>query len=153
MSVPSNSSSKSVHIVVQRYRSCKVLLQETEWVQIGSDETHCGLLVYVSFAQSCDKDAVRRAAQTALQLPVLTTGQWGDGVSETYSLLHLAKQQNASTSIILIPQANLISKVLYASRELYNSSFFCITHVASALLFHSKTGEKSRKVNSVPRAN
>jgi hypothetical protein len=30
-----SSPMKSVHMVVQRYRSCKVLLQETDWVSVG----------------------------------------------------------------------------------------------------------------------
>jgi hypothetical protein len=39
-SVPQQSPSaaspmKSVHMVVQHYRSCKVLLQETDWLSVG----------------------------------------------------------------------------------------------------------------------
>jgi hypothetical protein len=146
---PSTTSpSKSVHIVVQRYRSCKVLLQETDWISVGyssSDHTiisnhsedlnpssevtqtpssddvlqsepepacHCGLLVYVSFASNTDPVVVQQAALTVLNLSVLTTGLWGDGVSSSCSVLELAAQgESHQASLVLVPQANLISKV------------------------------------------
>ena len=108
-------SSKAVHLVVQRYRSCKLLLNETEWVCQGSRETnHCGLLLYVSFAAEADHAAVSAAADTALNLPVLTTGLWGDGVSEQFSVKQQLLTQNCyalTTSITIVPQANLICKV------------------------------------------
>ena len=111
-------SSKAVHLVVQRYRSCKLLLNETEWVCQGSRATnHCGLLLYVSFAADADQTAVSAAADTALNLPVLTTGLWGDGVSEQFSVKQQLLTQNwtpsnaLTTSITIVPQANLICKV------------------------------------------
>jgi D-Tyr-tRNAtyr deacylase len=128
------SPMKSVHIVVQRYRSCKVLLQETDWVSVGyssnqedlspsSEQTpssvqpapacHCGLLVYVSFASNADQAVVQQAALTVLNLSVLTTGLWGDGVSSSCSVLELAARgpESYQASLVLVPQANLISKV------------------------------------------
>jgi hypothetical protein len=134
-------NTKSVHIVVQRYRSCQVLLEETDWVSVGSHHhinsigngndhsqgpnddkpapaaasvpaSHCGLLVYVSFASSTDKAVVQQAALTILNLSVLTTGLWGDGVSATCSVLELAARGGGhAASLVLVPQANLISKV------------------------------------------
>jgi D-Tyr-tRNAtyr deacylase len=140
-SVPQQSPSaaspmKSVHIVVQRYRSCKVLLRETDWISVGyssnqedlkpsSEVTqtsssdvqpdpacHCGLLVYVSFASNTDPAVVQQAALTVLNLSVLTTGLWGDGVSSSCSVLELAARGGShEASLVLVPQANLISKV------------------------------------------
>jgi hypothetical protein len=108
-------SSKAVHLVVQRYRSCKLLLNETEWVCQGSRAAnHCGLLLYVSFAADADQTAVSAAVDTALNLPVLTTGLWGDGVSEQFSVKQQLLTQNCNaltTSITIVPQANLICKV------------------------------------------
>jgi hypothetical protein len=129
----------SVHMVVQRYRSCQVLLEETNWVSVGSQHNysitddkpavassasaspvpacHCGLLVYVSFASSADKIVVQQAALTILNLSVLTKGLWGDGVSATCSVLELAARGGEGyhgyheASLVLVPQANLISKV------------------------------------------
>jgi len=160
-----NNNNKSVHIVLQRYRSCKLLLHETEWVSVGTtssttahhDETndallhhettqqqqqqqqqqqHCGLLVYVSFANTADRCAVQRAAQSIVQIPVLTTGQWGDGVSQTQSLLQLAAatlEQTVSTSLVLVPQANLISKVCVCIRVyVYLIFVVCVFEIAIA---------------------
>jgi D-Tyr-tRNAtyr deacylase len=130
------SGPQSVHIVVQRYRSCNVLLQETEWVSVGSESllssassaasaasasvsssdnhklpSHCGMLVYISFASSTEKAIVQQAAQTVLNLSVLTTGLWGDGISAQCSLLELAARGPHQASLVVVPQANLISKV------------------------------------------
>jgi hypothetical protein len=122
------AESKSVHLVVQRYRSCRILLNESDWVSVGSsneeeDSSHCGLLVYVSLARTADEAVVRQAATTVLNVPVVTTGHWGDGVSETVSLLQLASQKKQAASIVLVPQANLISKVrTYDDLSTCNSS-------------------------------
>jgi hypothetical protein len=130
------SKSKSVHLVVQRYRSCRILLEESDWISVGSKEEqdscnnstsggissspHCGLLVYVSLAHTAEEAVVRQVAQTVLNLPVVTTGHWGDGVSETVSLLQLAMLNHPSmASIVLVPQANLISKVRNESTSVY----------------------------------
>jgi len=116
---------KPVHLLVQRFRSCKILIDEKEWISVGSpfddelDERkdiseaslHCGMLVYVSFAAGADRKAVEIATKTLLNLPVLTTGLWGDGVSQTLNLLELAASGPNKSSIVIVPQANLISKV------------------------------------------
>jgi len=102
MSAP-KSEAKPVHLVLQRYRSCRILLDETEWVEIGG-EKHSGLLVYVSFAESATPSSAQQAAVTVMNLKIATMGQWGDG--QTDKLLKME-----SPSIVLVPQANLISKV------------------------------------------
>ena len=118
-------ASKTVHLVVQRYRSCQILIDEKEWISLGSsfedfidnsDDNsssclHCGMLVYVSFAANIDRKAVEQATKTLLNLQVLTTGLWGDGVSGTLSVLELAASGPSKSSIVIVPQANLISKV------------------------------------------
>jgi D-Tyr-tRNA(Tyr) deacylase len=141
-----NTAPSSVHMVIQRFRQCKILLREREWVTVGrsksrcdasNDEkaeqqqhrSHCGLLVYVSFAVHTNHAAMERAAQTIMNLPVLTLGLWGDGTDTQTSLVQLmiAQQQQAqqaqqdpssiatspapTCSIIICPQANLIAKV------------------------------------------
>jgi len=125
-----SSSSKSTVVVVQRYRSARLLLDEKHWVAVPettasssdkdvSRQQHCGLLLYVSFAAGADKSSVYTAAETCVNLPVLTTGLWGDGVSEQPSLRELLlaqtaasqKQPETTTSVTIVPQANLISKV------------------------------------------
>ena len=103
--------SKSVHLVVQRYRSCRILLDESEWVSVGEDPEHCGLLVYVSFEKSATQESTKNSASTVMNLPVLTTGLWGDGVSRQMSVLDLAAAHPNRASIVIVPQANLISKV------------------------------------------
>ncbi|KAL7572482.1 hypothetical protein ACA910_000310 [Epithemia clementina (nom. ined.)] len=108
----------TTHLVFQRYRHCRILLDEKEWVSVGTrvddqagenviidDQAensikddddggghhhHCGLLVYVSFAVGATKASVQEAAHTILHLPFLTTGVWGDGTSEQLSLMHYA---------------------------------------------------------------
>ena len=141
-----NESLKSVHLVVQRYRSCRILVDESDWIAVGAspdtgsdangdaknaiNQDHCGLVVYVSFANTADKKAVRQAALTVAQLPVMTTGQWGDGVSGTSSILQLAALANGSASLVLIPQANLISKVrltVFAASE--DDSLHFLLHI------------------------
>lgn len=169
-------NTKSVHIVLQRYRSCRVLIDERYWVstttttrtttntttatptttseptvsssskagvafhdgnsnsstqqpqeqgqQTEQQETkHCGLLVYVSFAESATESAVRLAAQHALNAPVLTLGQWGDGISTTTSLVQLVTRgMPHQVSVVIVPQANLISKVRMADQTLRQSA-------------------------------
>ena len=133
----------SVYLVVQRYRSARLLLDESRWVSVPAtaaaaadddDDTtgdqqrqrqrrHCGLLLYVSFAAGAGRGSARAAAEACLNLPVLTAGLWGDGVSEPRSVrdLLLAKKEErdrpetaavtTTTSVTIVPQANLISKV------------------------------------------
>jgi hypothetical protein len=119
-----------IHLVVQRYRSCKLFLNEAEWMYQGETDTkeatsapldstptprcHCGLLLYVSFAAEANESAAIDAAETCLNLPVLTSGLWGDGVSDQFSvrqLLNSAAGSRTGTSITIVPQANLICKV------------------------------------------
>eukprot|EP00984_Skeletonema_dohrnii_P011524 scaffold4605_cov150-Skeletonema_dohrnii-CCMP3373.AAC.2 len=103
----------SVSIVVQRFRKCKLLLNEEQWVTVGDDSENsgsCGLLAYISFGSSTTQSEVEAAAQTLLNLPVLTTGLWGDS-SSTQSILGLATASISSCSLVIVPQANLISKV------------------------------------------
>jgi hypothetical protein len=107
----------SVSIIVQRFRECKLLLNETDWITVGSNNNSnsCGLLVYISFASTTTTSHVEQSAQTVLNLPVLTTGLWGDGESSTSSVLSLAAQVDPTTtsscSLVIVPQANLVSKV------------------------------------------
>ncbi len=76
----------------------------------GENSTSCGLLAYISFGSSTTLSQVETAAQTLLNLPVLTTGLWGDS-SSTQSILSLAATSASSCSLVIVPQANLISKV------------------------------------------
>ncbi len=106
-------SNQSVSIVVQRFRQCKLLINEEQWVTVGGAVENCnscGLLAYISFASSTTLSQVETAAQTLLNLPVLTTGLWGDE-SCTQSILGLAAAASSSCSLVSVPQANLISKV------------------------------------------
>ncbi|KAL7448719.1 hypothetical protein ACHAWC_000867 [Mediolabrus comicus] len=96
-----------VSIVVQRFRQCKILIDER--IGLLSEEVMIAAVVYF-FASSSSVPQVETAAQTLLNIPVLTTGLWGDGES-VESLLSLAAASSSSCSLIIIPQANLISKV------------------------------------------
>ena len=104
-------SSSSICIVVQRFRECKLLIDELEYASVGGSDESCGLLAYISFASSTTLTQVEQAANTLLNLPVLTTGLWGDGESSTCSILELAADSTSSCSLVVVPQANLISKV------------------------------------------
>lgn len=104
--------SNGVSVVVQRFRKCNLLIDELEYVEIGScDQNCCGLLAYISFASSTSISQVHQAATTLLNLPVLTTGLWGDSESSTLSILSLAADATSFCSLVVVPQANLISKV------------------------------------------
>lgn len=108
----------SVSVVVQRFRECKLLLLEERYVTVGGSDDSCGVLAYVSFASSTTIPQVEQAAQTLLNLPVLTTGLWGDGESSTLSILTLASEESSSCSLVIVPQANLISKVKQGGRSI-----------------------------------
>lgn len=108
----------SVSVVVQRFRECKLLLLETEYATVGGSDDSCGILVYISFASSSSPAQVEQAAHTLLNLPILTTGLWGDGESSTTSLLSLAAEAGSSCSLVIVPQANLISKVKQGGRSI-----------------------------------
>ncbi|KAL7523567.1 hypothetical protein ACHAXR_000852, partial [Thalassiosira sp. AJA248-18] len=101
----------SVSVVVQRFRECKLLIAESEYVTVGGGGDGCGILAYISFSSSTTISQVEHAAQTLLNLPILTTGLWGDGASSTKSILCLAAEANSLCSLVIVPQANLISKV------------------------------------------
>lgn len=115
----------AVKLVIQRFRSASLLLSPGETMQINKSQDQaqatCGMLVYVSFSKAAEsnRSAIFSAARTVLNLSVLTRGVWGDG-SGTVSTLELAteldkKAKGAVSSggvpILLVPQANLISKV------------------------------------------
>jgi hypothetical protein len=108
-------AAKTVHLVVQRYRGLKILLNETDWCAVGStrsaasqpsstsltsagasdDESasvsppHCGWLVYVSFAEGATRESVHKAVTTLWNLPFGTWGHWqqarGGGDAKTTS--------------------------------------------------------------------
>lgn len=84
-------------------------------MSIGGDDDNsnsCGLLAYISFSSSTTHSQVETAAQTLLNLPVLTIGFWGDKESSTQSILSLAATSTPSCcSLVIVPQANLISRV------------------------------------------
>jgi len=109
------ASSSGVHLSIQRYRGCKLLLCEREWKTVGqfreneSKLTHCGLLVYISFTNEATYAKVEQAASAVLQLPVCTRGLWGDAQSTTSSIAELAA--NGDTSVVIVPQANLICRL------------------------------------------
>jgi hypothetical protein len=102
---------KSIRLVIQRFRKASLLIDESEMVTVGSnnsDDAFSGILVYTSFAKSATKEKVLHAAKTVMNLPILTRGLWGDG-SEPISVLEMAKE--GGVAVMLVPQANLISKV------------------------------------------
>jgi hypothetical protein len=95
--------------------------------------------VYVSFYRGASTKQVQEAAETVLNLPVLTDGAWGDGVSANESVLQRldleghretkknddaassptpARAPTAMTSIVLVPQANLICKAKKRGKSL-----------------------------------
>mmetsp|Transcript_10134 Transcript_10134/g.18185 ORF Transcript_10134/g.18185 Transcript_10134/m.18185 type:complete len:278 (+) Transcript_10134:50-883(+) len=82
-------------------------------------------LAYISFASTTTRSQVEQAAQTLLHLPILTTGLWGDGESSNVSLLKLAtssyeqsESKTSSCSLVIVPQANLISKVKQGGKSI-----------------------------------
>lgn len=121
-SVPIHSDT-SVCMVVQRYRVATIMGNNSEYIQVGKTnasltseglvDSVCGLMVYVSFAKGCTQQTVMTAAKIIVNLPILTTGAWGDGVSKTMNVIDLAMLRSNSASIVIVPQANLINKVCF----------------------------------------
>jgi hypothetical protein len=107
---PFTPHESSIRSVIQRFRKASLLLDETHTVTVGGASTFAGILVYTSFGTRCTREKVLQLARTLLNLPVLTTGLWGDG-SEPVSVLDMATQNHGGVAIMLVPQANLISKV------------------------------------------
>ena len=122
--VNTSSEHGAVKLVIQRFRSASLLLAPGETVQINKSQDQaqatCGMLVYVSFSKAAEtkRAVIFTAARTLLNLSVLTRGVWGDG-SGTVSALELATEldkakdasSNSGVPIVLVPQANLISKI------------------------------------------
>lgn len=121
---PAEEVKDSVRLVMQRFRHASLLVDD-KVVSVGEKRdilepttgTSCGLLVYVSFAKSANKEKVLQAAKTVLNLPLLTHGAWGDG-SDTTSVLDMASSPNSSPHLLLVPQANLISKLKSQGRSI-----------------------------------
>mmetsp|Transcript_36825 Transcript_36825/g.88808 ORF Transcript_36825/g.88808 Transcript_36825/m.88808 type:complete len:218 (-) Transcript_36825:376-1029(-) len=108
----------SVSVVIQRFRDCKLLVDELAYVAVGGGDKSCGLLAYISFSSSTTESQVEQAASMLLNLPVLTTGLWGDGSSSTRSILALAAEESSSCALVIVPQANLISKVKQGGKSI-----------------------------------
>jgi D-Tyr-tRNAtyr deacylase len=96
------------------------MIGEEEIVKVGaesscltsnpSDANTCGMLVYVSFGEGCTQQSCQAAAKIIVNLPILTLGVWGDG-GKTTNLFGMATKQSNASSLIIVPQANLICKV------------------------------------------
>ena len=132
-----------VRLVFQRFRQASLLINEDQVVTVGDSagstedsllgssaslkesSSSTGMLVYVSFSQTATQTKVQQAAKTVLNLPIATMGSWGDG-SGTSSLMKLAaqqqkeetQQQHSTVSLLIVPQANLISKVKSAGKSI-----------------------------------
>lgn len=114
-----DEAKESIRLVVQRFRQASLLVdgkvmsfgESCSMVDSPTEEssTSCGLVVYISFAAAATTEKALQAAKTIINLPLLTTGGWGDG-SGTKSVLDMAKS-DCKPYLLLVPQANLISKV------------------------------------------
>jgi len=113
----SEASKENIRIILQRFRKASLLVDgkvESVGEEIGDLATTsapsdtCGLLVYISFAKSATKEKAIQAAKTILNLPLLTQGAWGDGTN-TKGFLDITA--DCKPQLLLVPQANLISKV------------------------------------------
>lgn len=129
----SSTNKESVRLIVQRFRKCSLLVHG-KVVTVGSTSnddidlvnpkttTSCGLLAYISFGMTATPERVLQAATTLINLPILTLGVWGDGETETKSILDMSTAANAESSnlvqLVLVPQANLISKIRSQGRSI-----------------------------------
>ena len=125
---------KPIRMVVQRCRTAKLLLHpktdktEAIFASIGAEEEECKhkdlsdevrqrstyvvLLVYIAFANGASSEMLSRAVKILLNLPILTDGQWGDGTKNASLLQMTADSRNSgSIGVMIVPQANLVSKV------------------------------------------
>mmetsp|Transcript_9309 Transcript_9309/g.20574 ORF Transcript_9309/g.20574 Transcript_9309/m.20574 type:complete len:272 (-) Transcript_9309:618-1433(-) len=119
-------SGRPVKLVLQRFREISLLSHDGNAVTAGRSESPFsylvdppaagtgasagGLLVYVSMGSSTSESDVVRAAKTVMNASLLTRGSWGDG-SNVESVLDTACS-DGGVAVVLVPQANLISKVL-----------------------------------------
>jgi D-Tyr-tRNAtyr deacylase len=118
-------SKDRVRLVVQRFRQASLLV-DGKVVSVGercdsmlepTTAASCGLVVYISFAKSATTEKALQAARTVLNLPLLTHGAWGDG-SMTTSVLDMASSPEARPYLMLVPQANIISKIKSQGKSL-----------------------------------
>lgn len=98
---------QTVHLICQRYRQCKILLDEREWRLVGSHPDskqhdadtssllppHCGWLVYTSFAKGTTMASVQKAVLTLIQMPFGTWGLWQEKRTERPQSLQAMMQQ------------------------------------------------------------
>ena len=106
-----------IRLVVQRARKASLVVTGTDDVSMPEQEdsmivkkttddySSVGLVVYVSFSNNGDnlnasnrKKDIMMAAKVVLNLPVLTTGEWGDG-SKPISVLKMASEQYSKKSL------------------------------------------------------
>uniref|UniRef100_A0A7S3P8D7 Uncharacterized protein n=1 Tax=Amphora coffeiformis TaxID=265554 RepID=A0A7S3P8D7_9STRA len=114
-----NPEGKTVHLVLQRYRWCKILLHETEWRTVGSSEepAHCGWLVYTSFAVGASQETVQKAVLTVFQMAFGTWTRWEEKGGRPQNLSNMMQQAHDENvtqnrlSIVVCPQANLVNKI------------------------------------------
>lgn len=105
----------SIRMVVQRYRTASLRINENREVTVGerlgaNTGSHIGMLVYVSFSRTATPIEVERASKTILNLPIQTEGAWGDE-SSTVSILQAASSESSTVSVMLVPQANMIASI------------------------------------------
>jgi hypothetical protein len=94
-----------VRLVVQRCLGASLLLEEASGRRA---EVGRGLVVLVSLGEGSSSALVSKAADAVLQLPLSTTGEWGDG-SKSLSALKV-RMGGQAQSVLLIPQACLTSE-------------------------------------------
>ena len=180
--VNNKTSKTSVCMVVQRFRSATLLINEDNAVRVGATTTSsfddeespkdkcCGMLVYVSFAKGATQAMVQAAGKIIVNLPILTFGAWGDGVSKNMNVLDLAVHQQNAASLVIVPQANLTCRVCTVIKGKLNDEGFCwsllvdacysnivclwaLVSQLSPFSTHITAGKESRQIHSIPWSN
>lgn len=147
---PKSPDATSIRLVVQRFRTASLVVEESKIVMVGKDapplspeaSNYCGILVYASFAKSATKEKVMQAAKTIMNLPVLTRGVWGDGL-DTVSVLNMAGSSDG-VAVLLVPQANLICKVSLH----FFYAYYMVPRIFPILTSYSQ-GSKSGSIDSI----
>eukprot|EP00927_Polykrikos_kofoidii_P016755 TRINITY_DN17594_c0_g1_i1.p1 TRINITY_DN17594_c0_g1~~TRINITY_DN17594_c0_g1_i1.p1 ORF type:complete len:357 (-),score=73.05 TRINITY_DN17594_c0_g1_i1:139-1167(-) len=97
-----------VHIIVQRCMSARLLIDAAldKWSEIGR-----GLVLFVSFSRGEISDrAVEQVAKSVLTAPLSSSDKWQADHSDAESVIALCRQ-GESQSLLVVPQASLVSKL------------------------------------------
>lgn len=103
-SVKPDGETGGARIVIQRVNTAELLVDNADqWQRMER-----GIVLYVSFTEAVTDEVLTAVAKTVSRVPVVSYGDWGDGVAPMS--ISDAVASGKQVGLMVIPQANLVSR-------------------------------------------